>query len=276
MIAPVLFFAVTPKDSDDELKVADALSQLLLEDKTLGRRLDPNSGKLFVLGIDEIQLDKVRLRLQRDFGVRSEFGPLEVFGRETIRTRIRQDATFTREVEGRRQFAHCVLEFEPLAKREGFEFVSSMKQGEIPAPHVSKIEEGVCEALQAGLSSGFPIVGVRVTLVGGESRGAESDELAFKIAGGIAVRSGCMKADPVVLEPIMKCEVGVPEKHVNAVVGDLNGRRAKNLDIAETNIRSVKCTVPLSAMLGYAAAVLAITDNTATFVMSLSHFEERN
>ncbi|MDP3543141.1 MAG: hypothetical protein Q8T11_11805 [Elusimicrobiota bacterium] len=276
MIEPVLFFAVTPKDSDDELKIADALSQLLLEDKALQRRLDPNSGKLSVLGIDEIQLDKIRRRLQRDFGVRSEFGPYEVFGREAIRTRIRQDATFTRELEGRRQFAHCVLEFEPLAEREGFEFISAVKGGGISAPHVSAVEKGVREALQNGISSGFPIVGVRATLVGGENRDNNSDELAFKIAGGMAVRSGCIKADPVVLEPIMKCEVGVPEKHVKAVVGDLNARRAKILDIAGTSIRSVKCTVPLSAMLDYAAAVLAITDNTATFVMSLSHFEERN
>lgn len=274
MIEPVLFFAITPKGRDDELRAANALSQLTRDDEALRTKVDPNSGKLLVLGIGELHLDAIRRRLRRDFGVVSEFGPYEVFFRETIRTRLREEAKYIRECDGRRQFAHCVLELEPLAKREGFEFVSVVKQEEISARHVAAIEKGAREALQNGLFSGYPIVGVRATLVGGESRDGESDEMSFKIAGGMAVRSGCKKADPVVLEPIMKCEVMVPEKYVDVVVGDLNGRRAKILDIAGTELKRVKCTVPLSAMLGYAGTVFAIAANAATFVMNPSHFEE--
>ncbi|MBI2788081.1 MAG: hypothetical protein HYX59_05305 [Elusimicrobia bacterium] len=274
MIEPVLFFAVISKGKDDGLRVANALSQLMREDKTLRTKVDPDSGKLLVLGIGELHLDAIRRRLRRDFGVLSEFGPYEVFCRETIRTRLREEAKYIREHEGRRQFAHCVLEFEPLAKREGFEFVSAVKQGEISARHAAAVEKGAHDALQNGLLAGYPIVGVRAILVGGESRDGESDEMSFKIAGGMALRSGCGKADPVVLAPIMKCEVMVPEKYLDAVVGDLNGRRAKILEITGTGLKRVKCTAPLSAMLGYAGAVLAITDNTATFVMNPSHFEE--
>lgn len=274
MIEPVLFFAVASKGKDDELRAANALSQLMREDETLRTRFDPNSGKLLVLGIGELHLDAIRRRLQRDFGVLSEFGVNEVFCRETIRTRLQSEGKYIREYEGRRQFAHCVLELEPLAKREGFEFVSAVKQSEISIQHAAAVEKGVREALQTGLLAGYPIVGVRATLVGGASRDGESDEMSFKIAGGMALRSGCKKADPVVLEPIMKCEVMVPEKHVDVVVGDLNGRRAKILEIAGTGLKRVKCTVPLSAMLGYAGTILAITGNAATFVMNPSHFEE--
>lgn len=275
MTEPILFVAVTPKGKNDELRLTNALSQLMREDGTLRTKIDPNSGNLLVLGMSELHLDSIRRRLQREFRVLSEFRSYEVFGRETIRTRLREEAKYTREHEGRRQFAHCVLEFEPLAKREGFEFVSAVKQGEIPTQHVAAIEKGAREALQNGPLSGYPIVGVRATLVGGESREGESDEMSFKIAGGMAVRSGCKKADPVVLEPIMKCEVAVPEKYVDVVVGDLRDRHAKILDIAGTTLKRVNCTVPLPGMLGYAGSVLAITDNTATIVMNPSHFEER-
>ena len=274
MIEPVLFFAIASKGKDDELRAANALSQLTREDETLRTRVDPDSGKMLVLGTGELHLDAIRRRLQRDFGVLSEFSPYEVFCRETIRTRLREEAKYIREHDGRRQFAHCVLELEPLATREGFEFISAVKQGEISARHAAAVEKGAREALQNGLFSGYPIVGVRATLVGGSSCDGESDEMSFRIAGGMALRSGGKKADPVVLEPIMKCEVTVPEKYLDVVVGDLNGRRAKILEIAGTDLRHIKCTAPLSEMLGYAGAVLAITDNTATCAMNPSHFEE--
>lgn len=271
MKEPVLFFAVTPKGKDDELKVVNALSQLARADKELQARVDPNRGKLLVLGDGEPQLDRIRERLRRDFGVLSEFGANELLCRETIRTRLREEATFTREHEGRRQFAHCVLELEPLAKREGFQFASAMN--DVPARYVAAVERGALEALQNGPLAGFPIIGIGATLVHVESRDGESDEMSFKIAGGMALRAACKKADPVILEPIMKCEVTVPENNVDDVVGDLNARRAKILEISGTALRRVECMVPLSAMLGYPGAVRAMTGDAATFSMELSRFE---
>lgn len=274
MIEPILYFALTPEGRDDELKAANALSQLTREDEALRMQIDPDSGKMLVLGSSEAHLDRARQRLNCDFKIQSEFGPSKVLCRETIRTRAREEAKFMREHEGRRQFAHCVLELEPLPKREDFEFVSVVKQAEISARYVDAVEKGAREALRCGSFAGYPIIGVKATLVGGASRDGESDEMSFRIAGGMALRSGCKKADPVVLEPIMKCEVTTPEMYADAVVGDLNGRRARNLEIAGTGLKRIQCTAPLSAMIGYEKAVLAMTANAATFVMNPSHFDE--
>lgn len=274
MSEPILYFVVDSIGKDDEFKVANALAQLTREDGTLRTKFDPNSGKLLVLGIDEVQLDAVRRRLQQDFGVLSGLGRNQVFCRESIGTGLREEAKYTREYDGHRQFAYCVLELEPLAKCEGIEFVSAVKQEEIPARFVVAVEKGVREALDNGVLAGFPIVGVKATLVGGASREGESDEMSFKIAGGMAIRSGCKKADPVVLEPVMNCEVLAPEKYADSVAKDLSGRRAKDLEISGTDLKRVKCKAPLSSMLGYAEAVKSITNNAATFVMSPSHFEE--
>lgn len=276
MIEPILFFAVTPHGKDDELKIADALSRLSDEDKALQKRMEPNSGKLLVLGTGELHLDAIRRRMRRDFGVKAEFGPYEVFCRETIRSKARQVATYSREIGGRRQFAQCIVEFEPLAKPERNEFVDALKKREMPPRHAAAVEAGVREALDNGLFPGYPIVGVRASLVGGESRDPESDEAAFKIAGAMAVRSAYSKANPIILEPIMKCEVAVSDSLADAVVSDLNDRRAKMLEITGAGPKRVKCTVPLSTMLGYADHLLAITDHSATFAMEPSHFEEKS
>lgn len=275
MNEPALFFAVTPKGKDDELRVVNALTQLVREDAALRMTTDINSGKLLVLGAGEFHLDRIRQRLRQDFGVLSEFSSYEVFRRETIRTRVREEAKFLREYEGRRQFARCALELEPLAKPEGFEFVSAMRESELPARYVAAIEKGAREALQNGLLTGYPIIGIRATLAGGESREGESDEMSFKIAGAMALRSGCKKADPVVLEPVMKCEVMVPEKHADTVVGDLTSRKAKIIGVTGTGSKRITCTVPLSAMLGYAGTLFTMAGNTATCVMELSGFEHR-
>ena len=271
--AHVLAVSISPNGKDEELKLASALSRLATEDAMLGVGCDPESGKIVVYGVGEIHLQLVRDRLKREFGVNAVFDPFKIVYRETIRREVREEAKFMRQSGGRRQFAHCILKLEPLPHHEGFEFACSLEG--IPPQFVAHVEKGVREGLESSGPIGlYPIVGIKATMVGGSFVEEDSDEMSFKIAGAMALRSGCKKADPAILEPIMKCEVVFPGKYAADVIGELKGRRAKISGVSEGPIQTAKCTIPLSETFGFANNMRGIASGNVSFMMEPSHFEE--
>ncbi|UPT74209.1 MAG: hypothetical protein M0D55_00055 [Elusimicrobiota bacterium] len=268
----VLSVSIAPSGKEEELKLAAALTLLRKEDALLGVGTDPETGKMILYGVGELHLQLVRERLQREFGVKSAFGPLRIVYRETIHREVREEAKFIRKSGGRGQFAHCTLKLEPLADQDGFEFDCDA-QG-IPPAFVGSVERGVREALDQGPIGGYPLIGIKATLVGASFNEEESNEMAFKIAGAMALRSGCKKASPAILEPVMKLEAAFPEKYAGAVVGELNGRRANILEIGGGSIQKLKGTVPLSEMFGFANTMRGLSSGNVSFMMEPSHFEE--
>ncbi len=250
-----------------------ALARLATEDPMLRAGSDSESGRIIVYGVGEIHLRLVCERLKGEFGVAADFGPFKVVYRETIRKEVREEAKFVREFRGRRQFAQCILNIEPMPVQEGFEFICAMEG--MPPRFVAQIEKGVREGLEnSGPIGLYPIVGIKATLVGGSFREDESDEMSFKIAGAMALRSGCMKASPAILEPIMKCEIVCLEKYLGNVVKDMNGRRAKFIDMSEGPIKTLNWTVPLSETFGLDHYLRGMSAGTGSIMMEPSHFEE--
>jgi elongation factor G len=272
---PVISVIVEPKTKADEEKMAYALTALSKEDKTLRVRTDVETGKTIVSGMSELHLESIVDRMRREFHVAMDVGRPRVAYRETIRKTVTEEAKFIRRSGGRGQYAHCILKIEPQAMNKGFVFVDDVRPDRVPRQFIPSVEQGVREALEGGALAGFPIIGIKVTLIDGSSHEDDSSEMAFKISGAMALRSGCMKADPTILEPIMKLVVTAPEPYAGDVIGDLNSRRAKVSDMGDRgNLKFVECTVPLSAMFGYAAALRSLSQGRASFAMELSHYEE--
>ena len=214
-------------------------------------------------------------RLRREFNVQANVGNPQVAYKETVRKKIQEEGKFIRQSGGRGQYGHCIINIEPQEMGKGFEFVSEIKQGRIPREFIPAVEKGVREALDGGALAGYPIVDIKVTLVDGSFHEVDSSEMAFKIAGAMALRSGCKKASPTILEPVMKFEVITPEQYMGDVIGDLNSRRAKVQDMGDRgHLKFVRATVPLSEMFGYATVVRSISQGRASFTMEPSHYEE--
>lgn len=268
MTEPILSSAIVPKGRQEELKAANALSRLCEQDTLLRMRTNSNSAELMMLGVSEAHLRQVQDRLAREFDVKTKFGPLKVFYREGIRRTVREEARFIREIDGRRQFAHCILELKPLPKNAGFEFIDGAK-GKAVSAHAVSIEKGVRRALENGPLHGYPIVGVRATLIDGSVE-AGSDQYSFEIAGGMALRAGCGKADPVLLEPIMLYEVMASESDSDTVMENLKSRRAESLKIIGEPSRLIRCLIPMSELL--VNAEKPGTDRAAIKI-ELSHFK---
>jgi elongation factor G len=213
--------------------------------------------------------------MKREFKVEANVGEPQVAYRETVRKKVTEEGKFIRQSGGRGQYGHCVLTIEPQPMNKGFEFVNDVKQGRIPREYIPAVEKGVREALDGGALAGFPLVDIKVTLIDGSYHDVDSNEMAFKICGAMALRSGCQKASPTILEPIMKCEATTPEQYAGDVIGDLNSRRAKISEMGDRgHLKFVKCTVPLSEMFGYATVVRSISQGRASFTMEPSHYEE--
>lgn len=273
--SPVVFVTLEPKSRADELKLAEALSFVCKEDKTLRVATDVETGKTLLSGMGELHLELVLARLKREFHVAVDAGKLRVSYRETIRKSVREEARFIRQSLGRRQFAQCTLQLEPLPRGQGRVFVDACAPGLIPPEFIPEIEKGVRQALDGGALTRCPIIDIKVALVDGVSRAEESNEMSFKICGAMALRSGCTKADPVILEPIMRLTVTTPEQYAGDVVGDLNSRRAKIEDMGDSGpLKFIRGTAPMSELFGYAAFVNALTQSRASFVMELSHYKE--
>jgi elongation factor G len=272
---PVISVAIEPKTKADEEKMANAMQRLGEEDQTFRIKTDVETGQTIISGMGELHLDIIVDRMKREFKVEANVGEPQVAYRETVRKKVTEEGKFIRQSGGRGQYGHCILVIEPQPMNKGFEFVNDVKQGRIPREFIPAVEKGVREALDGGALAGFPIVDIKVTLIDGSFHEVDSNEMAFKICGAMALRAGCQKASPTILEPIMKCEATTPEQYMGDVIGDLNSRRAKIQDMGDRgHLKFVRCTVPLSEMFGYATVVRSISQGRASFTMEPSHYEE--
>ena len=272
---PVISVAIEPKSQADEEKMGMAMGRLAEEDQTFRIKTDVETGQTIISGMGELHLEIIVDRMKREFNVQANVGNPQVAYKETVRKKHVEEAKFVRQTGGRGQYGHCILEIEPQTMGTGFEFINDVKQGRIPKEFIPAIEKGVREALDGGALAGFPIVDIKVTLLDGSYHDVDSNEMAFKICGAMALRAGCQKASPTILEPIMKCEATTPEQYAGDVIGDLNSRRAKISEMGDRgHLKFVKCTVPLSEMFGYATVVRSISQGRASFTMEPSHYEE--
>jgi elongation factor G len=272
---PVISVAIEPKSKADEEKLANALSKLAEEDPTFTVRTDEETSQTIISGMGELHLEVLVDRMRREFNVQANVGRPQVAYRETIRKSAEAESKYIRQTGGRGQYGHVVVTVEPQEVAKGFEFVNKIVGGAIPREYIPAVEKGIKEALTAGTLAGYPVVDVKVTLTDGSYHEVDSSEMAFKIAGSMAFKDGCKKANPVILEPIMKTEVIVPEDYMGDVIGDLNSRRGKimNMD-AKNKVQHIKANVPLSEMFGYSTTLRSLTQGRGNYSMEPSHYEE--
>ncbi len=272
---PVISVAIEPKSKADEEKLANALSRLAEEDPTFTVRSDEETNQTIISGMGELHLDVLVDRMRREFNVQANVGKPQVAYRETVTKTSEAEAKYIRQTGGRGQYGHVIITLEPLPPAKGFEFVNKIVGGVIPREYIPAVEKGIKEALTSGVLAGYPVVDVRVTLTDGSFHEVDSSEMAFKIAGSMAFKDACKKANPVILEPIMKTEVMVPEDYMGDVIGDLNSRRGKIVSMEPVNkIEHIKANVPLSEMFGYSTTLRSLTQGRGNYSMEPSHYEE--
>jgi len=272
---PVISVAVEPKTKQDMEKLSKALQSLSDEDPTFRVSIDPETNQTVIAGMGELHLDILVDRMLREFKVEANIGAPQVAYRETVRKSIKTEGKFIRQSGGKGQYGHVVIEVEPADPGSGFEFVSKVVGGSIPKEFVSPAEQGMKEACESGILAGYPVIDLKVTLVDGSYHEVDSSEMAFKIAGSMAMREGVMKASPVLLEPTMKVEVEVPEDFLGEVMGDLNSRRGQIEGMgSEEGLAKVTATVPLAEMFGYATDIRSKTQGRGIFTMEFSRYEE--
>lgn len=273
--APVIAVAIEPKTKADQDKLGLALQKLTEEDPTFKVHTDIETGQTIISGMGELHLEIIVDRLLREFKVEANIGKQQVAYRETITKTVHGvNGKFVRQSGGRGQYGHVVIDIEPLEPGAGFEFVNAIVGGVVPKEYILPVENGIKESLENGILGGYPVVDVRVTLKDGSYHEVDSSEMAFKIAGSMAFQEAAKRANPVLLEPVMKVEIVVPEEYMGDVIGDLNSRRGR-VEGLETraNAQIVKGFVPLSMMFGYATDLRSKTQGRATYVMQFSHYE---
>ncbi len=272
---PVISVAVEPKTKQDMEKLSKALQALSEEDPTFRVNVDPETNQTVIAGMGELHLEILVDRMLREFKVEANVGAPQVAYRETIRKRVKTEGKFVRQSGGKGQYGHVVIELEPGEPGTGFEFISKIVGGTVPKEYISPAEQGMREACESGIVAGYPVIDVKVTLVDGSFHEVDSSEMAFKIAGSMAVKDAVMKASPVILEPMMKVEVEVPDDFIGNVIGDLNARRGhiEGQD-NENGIAKVTSKVPLAKMFGYATDIRTKTQGRGVFSMEFSNYEE--
>jgi len=272
---PVIHIAVEPKTKAGQEKMATALAKLAEEDPTFKAHTDQETGQTIISGMGELHLEIIIDRLLREFKVEANVGKPQVAYKETIRKAVRSEGKFVRQSGGRGQYGHCILEIEPQEPGSGYTFVNKIVGGAIPKEYIPAIDSGIQEAMKNGVLGGYEVLDVKVTLVDGSYHEVDSSEMAFKIAGSIGFKEGCRKADPTLLEPIMKVDVVVPEVYMGDVIGDLNSRRGR-IEGMETRAGAqvVTAYVPLANMFGYATELRSKTQGRGVFTMQFSHYEE--
>ena len=272
---PVIDVAIEPRSKADQDKMALALQKLGEEDPTFRTTVDSETGQIIISGMGELHLEVITDRLLREFKVNADVGKPQVAYKETLNGRVRAEGRFIKQTGGRGQYGHVWLELEPLEAGSGFEFTNKIMAGAIPKEYIPAIEAGVREAMACGALAGYPIVDIRATLYDGSFHEVDSSELAFKMAGSIALRAGMSRGKAVLLEPVMKLEVLVPEEYVGEVIGDLNSRRGRVQGIeSQGNIQLIRGFVPLAEMFGYATDLRSKTQGRGNHVMQFDHFEE--
>ncbi len=272
---PVIEVAIEPKTKAGQEKMGIALAKLAEEDPTFRVHTDQETGQTIIGGMGELHLDIIVDRMMREFKVEANVGNPQVSYKETIRKAVRSEMKYARQSGGKGQYGHCVIDIEPREPGAGYEFVNKIVGGAIPKEFIPPIDAGIQEAMKAGVLGGYNVVDVKITLVDGSYHEVDSSEMAFKIAGSMAFKDGCRKANPVLLEPIMKVDVSVPEEYMGDVMGGLNSRRGRIEGMeARGGAQNIRALVPLSEMFGYATALRSSTQGRGTFSMQTSHFEE--
>lgn len=272
---PVISMKVEPKTKADQEKMSIVLHKLQEEDPTFHVKTDEDTLETIIAGMGELHLDVLVDRMRREFNVAVNVGRPQVAYRETIKKPVEQEGKYIHQSGGRGQYGHVWLKLAPLERGKGFEFVNAIKGGIIPQSYIPAVEKGVKEAMEKGVLAGFPIVDMQVTLYDGSYHEVDSSEAAFKIAGSIALQEGAKKADVVLLEPIMKVEVIVPDRFLGDVTGDLSSKRAKIERMGERiNLKVIDSFVPLAEMFGYATKLRSMTEGRGTFTMEFDHYEE--
>jgi elongation factor G len=274
--APVMAFAVEPKSKGDEEKVFAALRRLQEEDPTIDLHRDEQTGEQIVAGLSQVHVEVIVERLKTRFGAEVNLNPPHVPYQETIRKPAKAHGRHKKQTGGRGQFGDVHIEIEPLEPGEGFEFVNAIKGGVVPSGFIPAVEKGVLEAMQAGVVAGYPVKDVRVRLYDGSYHTVDSSEMAFKLAGSLAMKQAMEQSGPVLLEPIMLATVAVPEDAVGDVIGDLNSRRGRPLGMEPVGggMTEVKAEVPMAEMLSYAPDLRAITGGQGEFTMEFLRYEE--
>jgi len=272
---PVISVAVEPKTKADQEKMGIALGKLAAEDPSFRVATDEESGQTIISGMGELHLEILVDRMKREFKVEAEVGAPQVAYRETIRSTVNKEYKYAKQSGGRGQFGHVFLKIEPQEAGAGFEFVDQIKGGVIPKEFIGPVNKGIEEAMGRGIQAGYPVEDVKVTLYDGSYHDVDSSEMAFKLAASMGFRDGCREANPVILEPLMKVEVEVPEEFMGDVIGDVSKRRGQvsGMDDRAGN-KIVNAFVPLSEMFGYSTDLRSMTQGRATYAMEFDHYEE--
>jgi elongation factor G len=272
---PVISVAVEPKTKADQEKMGIALGKLAAEDPSFRVSTDEESGQTIISGMGELHLEIIVDRMKREFKVEAEVGAPQVAYRETIRTGVNQEYKYAKQSGGRGQYGHVFLKIEPQEAGDGYEFVDEIKGGVIPKEYIPAVNKGIQEAMQRGIQAGYPVEDVKVTLYDGSYHDVDSSEMAFKLAGSMGFREGAKKANPVILEPMMKVEVEVPEEFMGDVIGDVSKRRGIVRGMGDrAGNKIVDAFVPLAEMFGYSTDLRSMTQGRATYAMEFDHYDE--
>ena len=274
---PVIFVAIEPKTMADQDRLAEALQKLSEEDPTFRVGVDENTGQTLIWGMGELHLEVLLDRMQREFKVQARVGRPRVAYRESIREAVpKVEHRYVKQTGGRGQYGHVVLALEPGEPASGITFESRIRGGTIPQEFIPAVEKGVREAAEGGVIAGYPVTDIKVALLDGSFHEVDSSELAFKVAGSMAFKEGVQRGKPVLLEPVMRAEVVVPEAHVGDVTGDLSARRAQieGIEARPGGIQAIRAMVPLAEMFGYATELRSMTQGRGAFTMEFDHYQE--
>ncbi|HEX7055697.1 MAG TPA: elongation factor G [Bacilli bacterium] len=272
---PVIHIAVEPKTKADQDKMGVALSKLAEEDPTFRFHTDQETGQTIISGMGELHLEIIVDRMLREFKVETNVGKPQVAYRETFRSSAKVEGKFVRQSGGRGQYGHVWIEFEPLEPGTGFQFENKIVGGVVPKEYIPAVQAGIEESMKNGVLAGFPLVDIKATIFDGSYHDVDSSEMAFKIAGSLALKAAKDKCNPVLLEPIMKVEVTVPEEYMGDVMGDLNSRRGRIEGMeARAGAQVIRAKVPLSEMFGYSTTLRSRTQGRGVYAMEISHYEE--
>src|SRR3989338_8339994 len=272
---PVIYVAIEPKTKQDQEKMGIALQKLAEEDPTFRIHTDEETLQTIISGMGELHLDIIVDRMKREFTVEANVGAPQVAYKETIRQSAEAEGKYIKQSGGRGQYGHCWLRIEPLEEGKGFEFADEIKGGAIPREFITPIQKGVKEAMDKGVVAGYPLVDIKATVYDGSYHEVDSSEIAFKLAGSMAFVAAAQKANPVILEPIMKVEVTTPEQYMGDVIGDISSKRGQIQEMTDRGqSKVVRATVPLASMFGYATSLRSMSQGRASYAMEFSHYAE--
>ncbi|MDH4233074.1 MAG: elongation factor G, partial [Nitrospirota bacterium] len=273
---PIISYAIAPKNKGDEEKISASLHRVLEEDPTLRFSRDEETKEMLISGMGQVHIEVTLERLKRRFGVEIDMKTPKIPYRETIRSSAKVQGKYKKQSGGKGQYGDCHITVEPLARGAGFEFVDKIVGGAIPRQYIPAVEKGIVEAMHEGVIAGYPIVDLRVTLFDGSYHTVDSSEMAFKIAGSMAIKKAVLEAKPVLLEPVMRAEVVTPDETLGAVIGDLNSKRGKvqGVEPQAGGNQKISALVPMSEMLTYANQLHSLTSGRGLYSMEFSHYEE--